>query len=382
MPADTSPNLSFVIPGSNENRWSDLLASLIATDPDPIAGIVGGHPDEVEREPVVRGDGRKSDRLDLLLRRGERTVAAIEVKVLSDLGLDQLQRYETSFPGADAYVVLHLAQLPLTLPEPWQSVTWEDVLAVHAASKHPWVAATARAWLDQLAELVPHVDAGTVWNGVPDDAAGFELALRARVAWLSTRMHTWCQIEHDLAMSSGGGSWVVAMRTPAQVPDHWVIAEVQEGMSAQEWRADPANPYSARVRGPAVLLGLAQIGPATSESFDWAFLHQLFKGRVYADNGTALGGRPWSATTARLRDPGDRANWRALVSAGAPSWLGKGYGMATAKTHGVCAFGARLQLPPTLTLGEVETELQELHELVMEMAGSPARAGGAHSAAT
>lgn len=29
------PDLSFVIRGWNENRWSDLLASLIATDPAP-----------------------------------------------------------------------------------------------------------------------------------------------------------------------------------------------------------------------------------------------------------------------------------------------------------------------------------------------------------
>jgi hypothetical protein len=332
--------------------------------------MVGGEPDQVQRELMVPGYGRRSDPLDLLLSRGHETVAAIEVKVLSDLGLDQLQRYLTAFPGAHAYLVLHLKQLPLTVPEPWQTVTWEDVLVAHAASKHPWVATTARAWLDQLAELVPRVDRGTVWNDVPEDAADFDLALRARVAWLSTRMQEWCRIDHDLAMSSGGGSWVAAMRTRAPVDDHWVIAEVQEGMTAQEWRPDPENPYSARLKGPAVLVGLAQIGPATSASFDWRLLHRLFRGRVYADNGTALDGRPWQTSTARLRDPGDRANWQAVVTAGAPKWLGKGYGMATAKIHRVRAFGARLQLAPSLTLDEIDTELQRLQELVMEMAGS------------
>lgn len=84
-----------------------------------------------------------------------------------------------------------------------------------------------------------------------------------------------------------------------------------------------------------------------------------------------LDGRPWQTTTARLRDEGDRANWRDALSAGAPRWLGKGYGMATARTHRVCAFGARLQIEPTLTLDEIDTELQRLEDLVMDMAGSP-----------
>lgn len=370
MLGEDSPNLKFVIPGSKENRWSDLLAALIATDPAPIARIVGREPDQVQREVVVRGNGRRSERLDLLLSRDQDAVAAIEVKVLSDLGLDQLQRYVAAFPGARAYLVLHLRQLPLTVPEPWQAFAWEDVLAGHVASTHPWVATTARAWLDQLAELVPHVDGETVWRDLPEDAAGFELALRARVAWLSTRMQEWCRIDHDLAMSSGGGSWVAAMRTRAPVDDHWVIAEAQEGMAAQEWRPDPDIPYSVRVKGPAVLVGLAQIGPATSASFDWGLLHRLFRGRVYAEDGASLDGRPWQTSRARLRDPVDRSNWQAIVTAGAPNWLGKGYGMATAKTHGVCAFGGRLQLAPSLTLDEIDTELQRIQELVIEMAGS------------
>ena len=368
MAIDNSPQLKFVIPGSNENRWSDLLASLVATDPAPMGGLIGGEPDHVDREIVVRGQGRRSDRLDLLLSRGSRVLAAIEAKVLSDLGVDQLERYQSAFPEAGNYYVLHLSQFPLTLPEPWQRMTWEVVLAAHAESSHPWVAATARAWLQQLDELVPPVDGETVWNDVPEDAAGFELALRARVAWLSNRMNEWCRIDHELAISSGGGAWVAAMRTRASVDQHWVIAEVQEGLAAQEWRPDPDSPYSARVKGPVVLVGLAQIGPATSASFDWAALHRLLRGRVYDEIGAALDARPWQTTAASLRDAGDRANWQALVTAGAPRWLGKGYGMATARVHNVCAFGVRLQLAPSLRLHEIDAELQGLHDLVIEVA--------------
>jgi hypothetical protein len=144
------PDLQFIVPATNENRWSDLLASLISTDPGPIAQFVGAKPDEVQREVVVRGQvDRKSDRLDLLLLRNGHPLAAIEVKVLSDLGPRQLARYLEAFPDAGAHHVLHLGQLPLSLrtaPQ-WQSLTRESVLTAHSQSAHPWVADTARAWL-------------------------------------------------------------------------------------------------------------------------------------------------------------------------------------------------------------------------------------------
>jgi hypothetical protein len=79
--ADAGPNLSFVIPAANENRWSDLLAALITTDPAPIGRLLDVDFDTVRREVVVPGQvGRKSDRLDLLLLPGDREMAAIEVK--------------------------------------------------------------------------------------------------------------------------------------------------------------------------------------------------------------------------------------------------------------------------------------------------------------
>lgn len=67
------PDLGFVIPLTSENRWSDLLASFIATDPTPIAQLIGCQVDSVRREVLVRGGSRRkgaatrADRLDLLL---------------------------------------------------------------------------------------------------------------------------------------------------------------------------------------------------------------------------------------------------------------------------------------------------------------------------
>lgn len=110
------PDLSFVVQAANENRWSDLLASLIATDPAPIQDLVGGLPDAVRREVVAAGQvARRSDRLDILLIREEKQLAMIEAKVLADLGPQQLARYEAAFPEAESRFVLHLASLPLSL---------------------------------------------------------------------------------------------------------------------------------------------------------------------------------------------------------------------------------------------------------------------------
>ena len=142
------PDLVFVVPAANENRWSDLLATLIATDPDPVARLLGVPVDEVRREEVVGGQvGRRSDRLDLLLLHEGRQTAAIEVKLLSDLGPQQLARYEVAFPDAGSHRVLHLGGLPVNLREApaWSPLTWEDVLAAYAGSVNAWVATTARA---------------------------------------------------------------------------------------------------------------------------------------------------------------------------------------------------------------------------------------------
>jgi hypothetical protein len=59
-----------------------------------------------------------------------------------------------------------------------------------------------------------------------------------------------------------------------------------------------------------------------------------------------------------------------MVAAGAPKWLGKGYGMATSRTHQVCAFGARLQFPPTITLGELDAEMRKLTSLITDLAAA------------
>lgn len=367
------PDLSYVIPGWSENRWSDLLASLIKTDPAPIAQLIGVAPDGVRREVAVPGDtSRKSDRLDLLLSQGDRKVAAIEVKVLSDLGLDQLARYTKAFPEAERRYVLHLASLPVnaTVNPGWEELTWEAVLTAYSRSEHPWVAATATAWLSQLDSLVPPVDDDTVWNDVPDEPRGFELALRARIAWLTHHLNG-MTLDRDIIQSSGGGIWVLRLWADTAVPNLRVQVEVQEGMTAYEWRHDPHRPYRDRLKGPAPVVSLRLSDVDTSEAFDWNLLHRVFAAHVLDASGDPLPDWPWQLTSANPRDAVDRAAWSAMVEAGGPKWLGKGFGMAVAtKAYRECLFGARIQLGPTLTLGEVRDELLRLEPLVLAMSAT------------
>jgi hypothetical protein len=79
--------------------------------------------------------------------RGGQEVAAVEVKLLSDLGPQQLARYRAAFPSVEVYRVLHLGKLPVNLrgATPWESLTWESVLEACSSSTNGWVAITARA---------------------------------------------------------------------------------------------------------------------------------------------------------------------------------------------------------------------------------------------
>lgn len=66
VPVPGMPDLSYLVPASNENRWSDLLATLITIDPEPLQRLLGLDFDTIEREAIPPGPVRKADRLDVL----------------------------------------------------------------------------------------------------------------------------------------------------------------------------------------------------------------------------------------------------------------------------------------------------------------------------
>lgn len=116
------------------------------------------------------------------------------------------------------------------------------------------------------------------------------------------------------------------MWTSCSAEGHFVTAEVQEGLTAYEWRPDPDRPYRDRLPGPVVPLGLCQEGVTTSADFDWSLLHRMIAAHVIDEAGAPLDSRAWHVTAARPNNPIDRGNWQAIVDAGAPRWLGKDWG--------------------------------------------------------
>ncbi|HWC22739.1 MAG TPA: hypothetical protein VG502_10615 [Flexivirga sp.] len=156
------------------------------------------------------------------------------------------------------------------------------------------------------------MDADTVWNDVPDEPSALELALRARVAWLAHHLDD-LELAHDIVQSSGGGTWVLRLWAPTAIRNLRVQVEIQEGMTAYEWRPDTDRPYRDRVKGPAPVIALRMSDVDTSEGFDWKLLLRLFD-----EHGQPRPDWPWQQTSANPRHTIDRANWKAMIAAGGP----------------------------------------------------------------
>lgn len=349
--------LRHLVPFDNENQWSNLLVVLIERDPHVAATAFDWPEAEVVASREARAEGR--DRVDLVVHAGDALVGVIEVKVLSGLGANQLARYRLALPGATSYVAVFLRQLPASVPSDWKPITWEDLLGAFTRSRVPWVAETAAAWREYLEAAMPRVGAGTVWNHF---AAGedFVLAMRARSSWVFGQLHPLDPVSLVIAQSSAGVSWVVKMTAPAAVPGYLIAVEVEEKWPNRSWpkfATDPAPP----VIGPSIKVCLIQTGVNTSAAFDWEYLHALWPTMEAART-------DWVKTPARPRAVHDREGWQRIIDAGAPRFLGIGFGEAqTIKSHD-CMFGARFQLASNITLADLAATMQGLVTLLVALA--------------
>lgn len=355
------PDIRFAVPINSENRWSDMLAVLVATDPAPACQLLGLEvpPDEVRvhREVSVGA----SNRTDLILCAGERRVAVLEVKVLASLGPQQLLRYETAEPDADNYAVVFPERLVVdTRHAPrWQPVTWEALLAAYAKSTHPWVQSCALAWQAHLDTSLPKVDALTRWGDLTE-GEGFVVAMRARASWVHSNLDPPSPIEHDLIGSSAGASWPIRLYTAAAAPGYRVMVDVEERMNVRaipKWaRAETHAPL-----GPVVKVVLLQRDVTTSAGFDWDYLLSMWPVMAAARS-------DWQQRSATPRHPDDKARHKAMVAKGGPKWLGYGFGERQTKINGECMFGAKFYLPPDITLGDLVATLEETAVLLLQMA--------------
>jgi hypothetical protein len=360
--ASTRPvAIDHIVPIDRENRWTDLLAVLVETDPQCAASLLGlgdrPHDVRARREVSVTHKGR----VDLLLDVDGELRSVIEVKVLSGLGRQQLSQYRAAFPNARSYVLIFPGRLPIDIgaQSEWRAVTWEEVLSAFTGSRHPWVAETASAWSAHLESAMPKVNGSTVWNDLRD-GEDFILAIRTRMSWVFGALKPPDPITHDLVPSGAGVGWVARMNLDAAVPGYCVRVEAEERLpvrSYPKW----VSATSAKPIGPSVKVCLVQRGFSTSAGFDWNYLLGLWSFMKSAPI-------EWVTRRAVPRAEHDRANWQAMVNQGGPKYLGIGFGDAQAKRSHECMFGARFQLARDVKLSEVVEALTTTTELMQEMA--------------
>ncbi len=358
---DGLPSLRFALPLGSEARWSDMLAVLIETDPAPICRLLrlDVHPEDVRVQREVTIDS--ANRPDLVLHVDDRRVAVLEVKVLAGLGRRQLARYADAEPGADAYVLIFPGRLIVDTKGDslWRGTTWESVLGEYAKSTHSWVAACAEAWLSHLDETLPKIGPNTVWDDLRR-GENFIIAMRARMSWVHVQIDPPAPIDHDLVGSSAGVSWVVRMFTEALVPGYRVIVEIEENLPVRNFPKFAG--FDARfARGPSAKVCLMQYGVETSVAFNWGYLSAMWPLMRAARS-------DWVTRSASPKAAHDRAGHQAMIAEGAPAYLGVGFGDAQAKINGACMFGARIQFPPDVRLGDLAASLQDLSKLVLDMA--------------
>lgn len=358
---DDLPRIGLALPVNSENRWSDFLAVLVATDPLPMCRLLGldavpaGF--AVEREVTVDS----ANRPDVVLRSADGIVAVIEVKVLAGLGGKQLERYVEAEPDADHYAVVFPERLVVDVSHAprWRPMTWETLLDGYASSNNAWVRASAQAWRQHLDNTLPKVDGSTRWNDLTDDEA-FVVAMRARASWIFSNLNPTAPVEHDLVYSSAGASSVVRLLTPAASAGYKVLADVEERMNVRQI-PKYADSATRPPLGPSIRVALLQEGVTTSKNFDWDYLLAMWP-LMRADR------EDWVTRSASPRADHDRTNHKAMIAKGGPKYLGIGFGEAQVRITGQCLFGLRLQLQPDVTLAHVVATLEGLSDLLVRMA--------------
>jgi hypothetical protein len=359
------PDLGLALPLHSEERWSDLLAVLLCTDPAPALRLLGLSVDPagitVHREQRVS----TRDRPDIVLRRGEQCLAVIEVKVLSGLGRHQLSRYRESTPDAETYILICPGTLILdaTSHDGWQAVSWERILWAYTKSDHSWAVASARSWLHHLSSSLPQLEASTVWNDMTE-GEDFVIALRSRMSWVHEHVNLAAYVSHELHPSSAGTSWIEYLAAETPVPGYRILAEIEETLAVRcypKW----AGPEVAPARGPSARVMLQQVGITTSAGFDWDYLLRLWP--LMSSHCP-----DWVTNKPRSKALHDRQGILRIRQQGGPDHLGIGFGEGQARINQTCMFGARLKYPATITLGELVSKVQDLSHLVAEMSRYPA----------
>ena len=359
----TSP-ISHILPFSNENQWSDLLAVFIEKDPVTFLKFLDLDEKSSVAIAVREGLTKRRDRTDLRILQGEILRAVIEVKVMSGISSAQLDRYEIDLPDAQNFVVVHFSQFEADTSKNlrWRRLTWEELLHSYSTSSNNWVSQAAAEWLEYIDTSLPKVDATTQWNDLKPGIS-YIGALRSRMAWVFGNLEPPGKINKVYAQSSAGASWIVKVCLDTVNPDYQVVVEIEESNTPRSWKEiDDLTP--PKLKGPLVKVCLVQRGVKTSATFDWDYLLKLW--RIMEPE------RPdWSQRSAAPVAEHDREAWHKMRDNGGPKSLGIGFGDRQARISNECMFGAKFQLPATTTLGNVVKTLEEMCPLLLRLAEVP-----------
>ena len=348
-----------LLPFNNENRWSDLLAVFIERDPHTTAHVFGWTETETALTVTREARGEGKDRIDIVVHSGDVLVGVIEVKVLRGLGPDQLERYRRALPDAIRYAVIAPFQLPITVSGGWMPTTWENVLDAFSSSPVSWVAETAATWKEHVDASLPRVSATTIWNEFVADEH-FGMAIRARCSWVYGELSPPKGVNLEILQSSAGVSPVVKMSMPAASDGYLIAIEFEERLDSREYYGAAPVP-ATKVKGPSVKVCLVRTGVWTSDGFDWDYLLALWPTMNAARS-------DWVQRKPHLKAEHERIGYQRIVDAGAPAYLGIGFGEAQAKMTGNCMFGVRLQLAPDITLAGLVKVMRDFVPLLQDLA--------------
>lgn len=365
---DSGVDISLLIPYSNENRWSDVLATMITADPSPLVelGLLTREACatgiRVVREVSANREGGGLDRIDLKVVAADdgAPLLAIECKVLSGLGPRQLLRY-TDTHGAPAKIVLTLPHVHLDkdLPKGWEQMTWPTIIGPFTRSTNAWARMTARAWTEHLA-AVQQLSGSTRWNSLVVPSRNGLHDLQVKTDYLLQ------QPGHDfyLGDSSASAKPLICLTTALPSwPGSFLHVEVEDakGRSMRPQVSEQGEITGGK--GLRALISIRQDLTADDprQPFDWEPLVRAWP--VLEASSMA-----WSGSKPKPGDKRPPSEMEELHRLWASSTLPRHAGQGYRIDGQFVEYGVRTKaLPMSATLDEITVFLRELSALADEV---------------
>jgi hypothetical protein len=184
--------------------------------------------------------------------------------------------------------------------------------------------------------------------------------MTARVSWSHSTVTACEPLWTRFGWSSAGVSATFGVRANGAVEQYIVMAEVEERLPVRGYPKIAST--DTKLIGPSIWVGLLMSDIGSSSEFDWMYLLKVWNEVL------KVARNDWSTRSAVPRAVHDRQGHKSMKAAGGPSYLGVGFGAGQVKLSRSCMFGARIQLQPTVTLGQVAAEMKSLRDVVAAMA--------------